>query len=501
MKNKTKNVLLIGSYNPSRIRTGQYLSPPLGIYRIASHLEKKYIANVDVVDPTLNYEETLNKIQEKKYDLIGHSILHPTLEEDLKLIWKTHNLSPDSLQIAGGQGATFNAEEILKKTPVKAVGRGFGEGILEQIVKNELEINNVKGLYLLKDNRIISTGNVSKMNMEEFREISFNLNFGKIEYSKYWKFMESQYDKEHVHAMKNEGMLKTIRLMVSNYCPLGCTHCTSTNFLNEAIDGNQRVLFLEPQEIIYMMKKSIKAHPETEAFYFNDDNFLLMKKKKILEFCELTKGLDKKYNLMFQGRIDDVDKETLIEMGKSSFKIGFYGAETFSDRLARDIRKMKTGGKDYGELAKNILRDTMNAGLVAQFSLMLFLPSSKQKDLEITIENTLDLMEEGARATIFPYVEAYSGAKIVYNHELSYNEFEIENRHFRIPSLVLPDDKDVRSIAEKSLKLKDKLNKEKRWDKFKGKIPQPVDSLNLFSAIYKISGKSTTRIENLLKNY
>jgi radical SAM superfamily enzyme YgiQ (UPF0313 family) len=464
-------------------------------------LEKKALANVDVVDPTLNYEETLNKIKNKQYDIIGHSILHPTLKEDLKLIWKAHNMSPNSLQIVGGQGATFNAEEILKKTPVKAVVRGFGETILEQMIQDGEDFRNIKGLYLLENENIIPTGNLKRMEIEEFRDISLNLNFDKIPYGEYWKFMENQYDKEHVHAMKNEGMLRTIRLMVSNYCPLGCTHCTSTNFLNEAIEGNQRVLFLEPEEIISMMKKAVKNHPNTEAFYFNDDNFLLLRKKRILEFCELTKGLDKKYNLMFQGRVDDVDKETLVEMGKAGFKIGFYGAETFSDRLARDIRKMKTGGQNYGDIAKKILQDTMDAGLVAQFSLMLFLPSSKQEDLETTIESTLDLMEEGARATIFPYVEAYAGATIVNNHELSYNEFEIENRHFKIPALVLPDDKSIRALAEDSMKLKAEFNKQSRWEKFKGKVPQPVDTLNLFSAIYKLSGKSTGRIEKMLEKY
>jgi radical SAM superfamily enzyme YgiQ (UPF0313 family) len=501
MQKKIKKVLLIGSYNPERIRTGQYLSPPLGIYRIASHLEKKTSVNVDVVDPTLDYIETINKIKSKKYNIIGHSILHPNLKEDLELIWKTHELSPSSIQIAGGQGATFNAKEILTKTPVKAVSRGFGEQIVEQIVENNGKFNNIKGMYVSQDKEIIPTGNVKKMDLMEFKDLSFNLGFDKIPYPRYWKFMEKQYDKEHVHAMRNEGMLKTIRLMVSNYCPLGCTHYTSTNFLNEAIEGNQRVLFLEPQEIISIMNKATKAHPDTEAFYFNDDNFLLLRKNKILEFCELTRGLNKKYNLMFQGRIDDVDKETLIEMGKAGFKIGFYGAETFSDRLARDIRKIKTGNQDYGELVKKVLQDTMDAGLVAQFSLMLFLPSSKQEDLETTIESTLDLMEEGARATIFPYVEAYSGAKIVDNHEVSYREFDIENQHFKIPYLVLPDDKNVRSLAEDSIKLKEKLNKKSIWTKYNGKVPQPVDSLNLFSAIYKLSGKSTKRIENMLKEY
>ena len=42
-----------------------------------------------------------------------------------------------------------------------------------------------------------------------------------------------------------------------------------------------------------MMEQAGKDHPETEAFYFNDDNFLSLGKQNILEFCNLTNKLDK----------------------------------------------------------------------------------------------------------------------------------------------------------------------------------------------------------------
>ena len=263
----------------------------------------------------------------------------------------------------------------------------------------------------------------------------------------------------------------------------------------------QKLFFLKPKEIISVMEQAGKDHPETEAFYFNDDNFLSLGKEKILEFCGLTKELNKKYNLMFQGRVDEVDRETLFEMAEANFKIAFYGVETFSDRLARGIRK-RLGKRNYDEIAKQTIENTLDAGLTAQFSLMLFIPSSKQEDLETTIENTVDLMGRGAKVTIFPYVEAYSGAKIVKEgHDISYNKFEIEGNHFKIPYLVLPDNRDIRKLAEKSLVLKEELNKEKIFEKFKGKVPQPVDALNLFRAIYNLLGKSTSKIEKMLKNF
>jgi len=98
-------------------------------------------------------------------------------------------------------------------------------------------------------------------------------------------------------------------------------------------------------------------------------------------------------------------------------------------------------------------------------------------------------------------VEAYSGADIVNNHELSYYEFEVEGNLFKIPHLVLPGDKNIRDLAEKSIMLKNELNDENRWKKYNNKVPQPVDSLNLFKATYILLGKSASKIEKMLNNY
>jgi len=103
---------------------------------------------------------------------------------------------------------------------------------------------------------------------------------------------------------------------------------------------------------------------------------------------------------MFQGRVDEVEKESLQEMNNSGFKIGFYGVETFSNRLAREMRKIRID-KDYCKIAKKTIEDTLSAGMMAQFSLMFYYPDSKEEDLEITIENSINLMEKGARVTIF----------------------------------------------------------------------------------------------------
>ncbi|MBU1204266.1 MAG: cobalamin-dependent protein [Nanoarchaeota archaeon] len=489
-----KNVLLIGPHNPN-IRTGQYLAPPLGIHRIASYLKSKGVANVDVVDPNLRKEGLYERLKSCNYDIIGSSLLHPTLEHDLRIIFDVEDIQPNALKIIGGQGASFNYEEILKKTPAGIVVRGYGEKTLENILGHEGELRDIPGIHLKQNGKIYSTPLLKKMSVEEFKEISLCLSFENIPYNNYWKYMAEQYGGEHLKAMKNEGMVKTIRLMTSNYCPMGCTFCSSTNFLDEASEEKQKLLQLTSKEIISLIKKAIRAYPETTAFYFNDDNFMLDKKRNE-EFYKSMQTFDGKYNLMCMGRVDNVDYDTLKKMKKAGFKIVFYGVETFSSSLAKDIKK--TRRDDYEKVSRKAILDTLRVGLVSQSSLMLFLPSSTEKDLNITIENSVDLMEQGARITIFPYIEAYSGAEITKNHRLSYNEFTIKDKHFKFPYLVLPDDPNIEELARKSINLKERLN-DKFRSRFGSRIAQPIDSLNLFKAIYTQLGKSTKKIEKVIK--
>lgn len=487
-----KKVLLIGPYNPE-IRTGQFLAPPLGIYRIASYLENKGVAHVDVIDPNLDYDKLYNKLDSTQYDLIGHSILHPTFKEDLKLIFNVNDKQPEALKVVGGQGASFNYKELLIKTPIKIVVRGFGEKQLENILMTDGDFSDISGLYLEREGKPYSTKLLDKLIEEEFRTIS-RINFRNLPYERYWKYITNQYSEEHLKVMRNEGMLKTIRLITSNYCPMGCTFCSSTNFLNEGSKSIQKFLQLPANDIINLMKEAVKSHPETEAFYFNDDNFML-NRERVEKFCELAKGLDKQYNLMCMGRVDNVDYDILNKMKNVGFKTIFYGVETFSNTLARDLKKTKNN--DYEQTARRAMLDTLSVGLVPQISLILFLPSSTIQDLETTIDNTVDLLEQGARVTLFPYVEAFSGAEITNNHKISYNEFEIQGHKFSLPHHILLDDQNLNKLAGESIELKKKINKKFR-DKYCEIIPQPIDSLNLFLAVYRLLGKPTTKIEKII---
>lgn len=470
-----KNVLLIGPYN-RELRSGQFLAPPLGVYRLASNLKGK--AEVDVVDPSLDALEAYIRLSEKRYDIIGHSVLHTTLPNDIQMIFDAHQLQPQALQIAGGQGASFN-HQLFQKTPVNIVARGTGEAQLESIIKDK-PIESIAGLY-------VNGQPTPNLNGTNFTEISMNIDFSMIPYERYWGEMSGRYD---LKAMKNEGMLRTVRLMTSNYCPMGCSFCSSTNFLNDAAGSRQKIKQLTPPEILYLMKNAVESHPETEAFYFNDDDFLISRQRAD-EFCSMMENMD--YNLMCMGRVDDVDKNLLKKMKHAGFKIIFYGVETFSGSLARDVKKSRNG---YEKIARKSIEYTLDAGITPQMALILFLPTTTQKDLEVTIDNAVDLVGQGARVTVLPYVEAYSGATIVKNgHKVRNLGFKAGGEEFAIPYFVSPDNPDIENLAAASMQYKEKLNSSRG-----GKVSQPVDALNLFKAVYTKLGKSTDRIDDVISD-
>jgi len=57
-------------------------------------------------------------------------------------------------------------------------------------------------------------------------------------YSAYWERLESAY---RIGALPSKAAreahlaeIRSVRLITLNYCPMGCTFCSSTNFLHEA---------------------------------------------------------------------------------------------------------------------------------------------------------------------------------------------------------------------------------------------------------------------------
>ncbi|MBN2368029.1 cobalamin-dependent protein, partial [Candidatus Woesearchaeota archaeon] len=321
-------ILLVAPFKSAELRVGQYLSPPLGIYRIASYLKKKGIT-VRVIDCNLEGEDKFSEtIKETHFDIIGFSLLYSTLKNDIRLMYSAIELSPDSLLIAGGQGAVFSIDFLLKNTPLDIIVKGFGEYTLSNMLDNFFSEGSLKDRFghinsiAFKDGKNIHhTELLENYTPDMFKGISMSFDFDFVPYEKYWEFMEEYYSAEHLSMMRNENMLKTIRLITSSSCLMGCSFCSSTNFLKTAISSPQKLHSLSADEILSLIRKAKQAHPGVTAFYFCDDDFL-QRRKRVAELCDLLARDSEFRNITFfcLSRIDRVDSNLLEKLNKANFK-------------------------------------------------------------------------------------------------------------------------------------------------------------------------------------
>ena len=77
-----------------------------------------------------------------------------------------------------------------------------------------------------------------------------------------------------------------MRLITLNYCPMGCTFCSSTNFLHEAQGSVAAIARLEADECLAMIERIVAAHPRVRTIIFQDDIFVFTKDERVLPLCE-----------------------------------------------------------------------------------------------------------------------------------------------------------------------------------------------------------------------
>ena len=507
MKSK---VLLVGPFKDAGLRVGQFLSPPNGIYRIASFVRKKTGAVVDVVDCDLEGVQKLEEmVLKNNYALVGFSLLYPTLENDLRLMHKVKHLSPGSVLVAGGQGAVFLKELLFLNSPLDLIVHGFGEfpivdilNAIEHGAKLPEDFCNIQGLSIRTQNGIIDTPNKQSYSNQDFFEITSSFDYSAVPYERYWDYMESKYSPRELEVMKNDGLLYTIRIMTSSHCPVKCSFCSATNFLDDAVGRRQCALEMNVEDVITAVKESIKFHPAVNAFYFVDDN-LLQNGERVEKLCRrlVSEFGEMKLNFFCLSRVDNIKPNILSLMKVAGFKLIIYGVESFSNKILKDMGK-KVASSNPSKMAEKVVLQTLGAGITPLMNLILFYPTTTFEDIEETIEKSLPLIEKGARLTVFSFVEVYPGADILKESglEFSFEKLEVDGSSFEVPRLIMPRDPKIKEFALSSLKKRDKIVAEisERYG-YEKELPHPVFALSLFLAIYTLMGKPTKRIEHLIE--
>lgn len=243
---KNPKVLLVGP----PITIPKYMQkrciPPLGISYVAAALEKNNI-DVEIIDccvegwHTERYsgnlvtyglppEELIERIKDKKYDVVGLSVLFstdlPNLYETAKAIKKAQ---PNATMVVGGLHPTIYPDEIFE------LDIEFNnERTIDFIVRGEGEQRFVDFVNLLKKGFVNKNadGLVGFVNQNEFifnNQIETIQDIDTLSYPAFHLLPMEKYFEINVPFSPVPQGNRVIPMLTTRGCPIGCTFCANTN--------------------------------------------------------------------------------------------------------------------------------------------------------------------------------------------------------------------------------------------------------------------------------
>jgi radical SAM superfamily enzyme YgiQ (UPF0313 family) len=427
--------LLVGPYDP---HGGDYtfLAPPLGVWRLAGHLGSHGI-DATVFDPNCCgapvLEEFATLLRSRQWDLIGVSTTAMTLRFDLQLVHFARRLAPGAILVAGGMEATFNPERIFALAPFELAVLGEGERPLVEIaarLRSGADRTGIPGTAVRLKEGGVARFHQSAMSARELRQAIIQTPYERMPYRSYWRRLEDAYRVGALPAKADRearlAEVRSVRLITLNYCPMGCSFCSSTNFLTEAQGSVARIARLDAEECLDMIHRIVAAHPDTRTVIFQDDIFVFTQDKRILPLCDgivqakASGSLPADLQFISTNRIDAMSVERLRAMRRAGFRVLGFGVENFSQGVLSEFNK----GQIHRHIAP-MLSQALRLGITPFLDLILTSPHCTLRDLGETVRQAFHWIMQGCEVGMYPYVIPFSGAAIARDPTLeAHTQFE-----------------------------------------------------------------------------
>ena len=337
---------------------------PLGIGYIASYLVKNNhtVTLLDIAEDDINL---LNKLKERKPDIIGISITTPQLKLAGTVIDNLRKIIPDVPIVAGGIHPSYFKEKFLKDYNIEYVVYGEGEITMNELcnsLKTGLkDMSGIDGL-IYRD----MTGRIMVNHPRELIKDLDTLPFPARDLVNYQTYLQPP------GLIRGLWTDRCTNIMTSRGCPGRCTYC-GANYLWKNI-FRRRTVNNVLEEIDLLVEKY-----NIDGLHFLDDTFL-MNTKWIEELAE--KFIEKKYDFKWAcfGRVDTVNDKILKAIRRAGCTQVSYGFESCSENVLKRIRK-KTDVKQMTDAVKM----TKDLDMSVFGSFMFGFPEDTEEDLQKTI--------------------------------------------------------------------------------------------------------------------
>jgi radical SAM superfamily enzyme YgiQ (UPF0313 family) len=456
------NVLLIGPYDP---QCGEYtfLAPPLGVWRLAGSLGAAGFT-AKVFDPNCCHGPPQQALEREllsgRWDVVGVSTTGMTLRFDLELAHLVRRAVPGALIVAGGMEATFRPDLLFELGPFDLVVLGEGERPLVELLtrlRSGAPIAAIPGTAERTPSGGVSSLPQRALNRQELREAIFSIPYEQMPYAAYWERLEEAY---RIGALPTKAAreahlaeIRSVRLITLNYCPMGCTFCSATNFLHEAQGSVASIARLDADECLLMLERIVAAHPRVRTIIFQDDIFCYTSDHRILPLCEgivrakQAGRIPAHLQFISTNRIDAMSQERLAAMRRAGFRVLGFGIENFSHKVLAEFNKAQ-----IHRHIEPMLSAALAVGVTPFLDLILSSPRASLADVAETLREGFRWLRRGCEIGMYPYVIPFSGAALAKDPRLAphvqYTLREVAGTgiSWRQPTKILPIDPVVADV-------------------------------------------------------
>ena len=323
----------------------------LGIGYMMSYIKKHYEGNLEM-DFFSGFYDTDEAIIKgcKDADIVGFGCTSPQFKHATQLAARIKR--PGNLMVFGGMHVTALPQEVLKHKNVDTIVAGEGEKSMLQVVK-DFENGKVQRVY--------NPGFIENIDELPFPDREGIKNERNIQ-----------------QAFEDTGERIT-SVFSSRGCPFNCSFCCSR------ILWGRNVRIRSPENVLDEVEELVKDW-KIDFLKFSDDTFTI-NKQNTMDFCrmKIERGIDVPYGA--NAHVNTMDRELMGMLAKSGCRELWFGVESGSPRILKDMHKHSTIEK-----IKEIFKLAEEFGIKRRAYFILGLPNETIEDIKMT-EKLCDELE------------------------------------------------------------------------------------------------------------
>ena len=342
---------------------------------------------IDAVDKEYSIGSFVREIAKINPEVILMEVSTPSINYDLEAAKKLRENTKSLIVFCGPHASYFHKDLIEKYPSVDVCIRGEFEHAIRDIciaVNKKKDLTGIAGITYRKGDKVIV--NKERKPIENLDELPF---------PDRKEFKLGRYQQAFF------GGKKTALVISSRGCPFMCTYCLWPNTL-----FGHKFRARSPKNVVDEIEALMKGG--VDEIYFDDDTFTI-DKKRVKEIC--IEFLNRKIKIpwLCMSRVDTIDQETLRLIKKAGCKEVFFGIESGSEEILKEMCK--------GITKKRIIetvRMAQKEGIITGGSFVVGMPNESKKTITETIRFAkrlhLDYVQF-ALAAPFPGTKFYETAK------------------------------------------------------------------------------------------